>query len=89
LGAALAGQKKYAEAEPLLLAGHEGLSQRASRLAAPDRSVLGDARNRLVQLYDAWGMPEKADAWRQRPDVEPPAQKAPPPPRAEVPREKK
>jgi serine/threonine protein kinase len=89
LGAALAGQKKYAEAAPLLLIGQEGLSQRASRLAAPDRSVLGDARNRLVQLYDAWGMPEKADAWRQRPAAEPPAQKAPAaPPRAEAPERK-
>jgi hypothetical protein len=64
LGAALAGQEKHAEAEPLLLAGLEGLIQRAARIPAPDRWVLGDARNRLVRLYEAWGKPEKAAAWR-------------------------
>jgi serine/threonine protein kinase len=66
LGAALAGQQKHAEAEPLLLAGYEGLSKREDRIGAPDRSVLGDARNRLVQLYDAWGKKDQADAWRQK-----------------------
>jgi eukaryotic-like serine/threonine-protein kinase len=66
LGAALLGQHKYAEAESLLLAGYEGLSQREDRIAAPDRRVLGDACNRLVQLYDAWGKKDQADTWRQK-----------------------
>ena len=68
LGESLLGQRKYAEAEPLLLAGYEGL------LKAPDagdpeviptRERLGIvALERMVRLYDAWGQPEKADAWR-------------------------
>jgi eukaryotic-like serine/threonine-protein kinase len=66
LGAVLLGQHKYAEAELLLLAGYEGLSQRENRIAAPDRRVLGDAQGRLVQLYDAWGKKDQADAWRQK-----------------------
>jgi serine/threonine protein kinase len=90
LGAARAGQKKFAEAEPLLLAGHEGLKQRAARLAAPDQRLLGDARARIVELYDAWGKPQKADAWRKRPDIDQPSQKAPSSPRrAEAPRANK
>jgi eukaryotic-like serine/threonine-protein kinase len=32
LGSDLAGQKKYADAEPLLLAGRDGLAQRAAKV---------------------------------------------------------
>ena len=40
LGASLAGQKKFAEAEPLLIAGYEGMVQREATIAAPDRADL-------------------------------------------------
>ena len=43
LGAALAGQKKYAEAEPLMLSGYEGLKARESSIPAPNRGILADA----------------------------------------------
>jgi eukaryotic-like serine/threonine-protein kinase len=66
LGAALLGQKKYADAESLLLAGYEGLSERQTQIAAPDRSVLDVAHDRLVQLYDAWDKKDKADHWRHK-----------------------
>jgi Tetratricopeptide repeat len=39
LGASLAGQKKYAEAEPLLLEGYQGMEARKDRIAVPDRST--------------------------------------------------
>jgi len=42
------------------------LSEREARIGAPDRIVLGDALNRLVQLYDAWGKQDEADAWRRK-----------------------
>ena len=68
LGAALVGQKKYADAEPLLLAGYEGLQQFVSK-NPPDTSFnvrQTEARERLVQLYEAWGQYAKADAWQQK-----------------------
>lgn len=65
LGASLAGQKKYAEAEPLLLEGYEGMMARKDRIAVPDRYHLDLAREWLVQVYQAWGKPAKAAQWRK------------------------
>ena len=66
LGASLAGQKKYAEAEPLLLEGYRGMEARKDRIAVPDRSHLDRAREWIVQLYQAWGKPAKAAEWGGR-----------------------
>jgi len=63
LGASLAGQKKYQEAEPLLLEGYRQLQARKDHIPAPDRPNLDQARKRIVQLYQAWGKPEKAAEW--------------------------
>ena len=60
LGASLSGQKKYAEAEPLLLEGYQGMSVRRDRMAAADRYHLDRAREWILQLYKAWGKPLKA-----------------------------
>jgi non-specific serine/threonine protein kinase/serine/threonine-protein kinase len=43
LGASLAGQKKLAEAEPLLLSGYDGMKQREAAIPVPDRRDLADA----------------------------------------------
>jgi eukaryotic-like serine/threonine-protein kinase len=64
LGAALAGQKKYAEAEPLLLQGYEGLQAREAQIPAPSKKRLTEAAERIVPFYEAWGKPEKAAEWR-------------------------
>lgn len=64
LGAALAGQQKHAEAEPLLLAGYEGMKQRQNRIPPQSRFQVADSAERLVQLYDAWGKPAEAAKWR-------------------------
>src|SRR5215472_4920367 len=66
LGVSLAGQKKYAEAEPLLLEGYQGMLARKERMAVPDWYHLDRAREWLVQLYQAWGKPAKAAAWRKK-----------------------
>jgi tetratricopeptide (TPR) repeat protein len=66
LGGALLGQGRYAEAEPLVIGGYEGMAARVSRIAAPDRSRLREAAERVTQLYGAWGQPEKADAWKAK-----------------------
>ena len=66
LGGSLLGQKKYADAEPLLLAGYEGMKQREKKIPIQGKFCLTEAVERLVQLYDAWGQKEKADEWRMK-----------------------
>lgn len=66
LGASLASQKKFAEAEPMLVTGYEGMAQRAATMAAADRSNLKDAGERIVELYRDWGKPEKVAEWQRR-----------------------
>jgi serine/threonine protein kinase/predicted negative regulator of RcsB-dependent stress response len=66
LGGALLGQKKYAEAEPLLLQGYEGMKQRRSQIHTPGLARLPEAVERLVSLYEATNQAEKAKAWREK-----------------------
>jgi eukaryotic-like serine/threonine-protein kinase len=66
LGVALAGQKKYAEAEPLILAGSEGLKAREDQIPAPAKGRLTEAGERVVQLYENMGKPEQAALWRTK-----------------------
>jgi hypothetical protein len=62
LGGCLTVQAHYAEAEPLLLQGHDGLA--AAKGTPPDR--LRDARQRLITLYEKWQKHEQAAAWRAK-----------------------
>lgn len=66
LGESLAGEKKYAEAEPLLLEGYQGMLARKDRIAVPDRYHLDLAQEWLIQLYQAWGKPDKAAEWKTK-----------------------
>jgi tetratricopeptide (TPR) repeat protein/predicted Ser/Thr protein kinase len=75
LGASLVGQKKYAEAEPLLLDGYEGLKARAKDLPAPAQKNLTEALDRLIRLYEDWGQADKAARWRAQRDKETPPAK--------------
>jgi hypothetical protein len=68
LGTALLGQQKYAEAEPLLVQGYEGLKQREAKVPKDAKARLPEALDRLVELYDAWGKPKQAAAWRAKRD---------------------
>jgi serine/threonine protein kinase len=66
LGGGLVGLKRYAEAEPLLLAGYDGLKQRLTKVPAPYRAtLLSEAAEWLVQLYEATGRPDEAAKWRK------------------------
>jgi eukaryotic-like serine/threonine-protein kinase len=69
LGASLSGQKKFTEAEPLLLSGYEGLSRVKGTIPPANKSILEDAASRVAALYDSWGQPDKASAWRQKVQV--------------------
>jgi serine/threonine protein kinase/tetratricopeptide (TPR) repeat protein len=63
LGAALTGQAKYAEAEPLLIRGYEGLKSREAEIPAPAKKYLAAAAGRIVPFYESWGRPERAAGW--------------------------
>jgi tetratricopeptide (TPR) repeat protein/tRNA A-37 threonylcarbamoyl transferase component Bud32 len=66
LGAALAGQAMYLEAEPFLIRGYEGLEAREAKIPAPFKKRLPEAAARIVPFYEAWGKREKAEEWRMR-----------------------
>jgi tetratricopeptide (TPR) repeat protein/tRNA A-37 threonylcarbamoyl transferase component Bud32 len=66
LGAALLGRDRDAEAEPLLVAGYEGMTARAARIPVPERSRLREAAERVIHLYGAWNRPEQAADWKAR-----------------------
>jgi len=66
LGARIAGQKKYAEAEPLLLEGYQGMVARKDKMEIGNWYHLDRAREWIVQLYQAWGKPEKAAEWKKK-----------------------
>jgi serine/threonine protein kinase/tetratricopeptide (TPR) repeat protein len=70
LGVSLAAQKKFTEAEPLLLAGYEGMKSRERSMRPDERADnLPDALGHLVQFYTDSGQPEKAAEWRQKLDA--------------------
>jgi hypothetical protein len=74
LGDSLLRQKKYAEAEPILLKAYDGMKSRESKIPAPYKKRLTDAGARIVALYDACGKPDLAAQWRHR--LETPTAKA-------------
>jgi tetratricopeptide (TPR) repeat protein len=63
LGGALLGQKKYAEAEPLLRKGYEGMKQRETMIPAQSATRIPEALDRLIELYTVTNRPEEAKKW--------------------------
>jgi tetratricopeptide (TPR) repeat protein/tRNA A-37 threonylcarbamoyl transferase component Bud32 len=66
LGGSLLAQKKYADAEPLLLSGYEGMKQREERIPATAKSRLTEAIKRLVQLFQETNRPDEAAKWKEK-----------------------
>jgi tetratricopeptide (TPR) repeat protein len=81
LGGALLGQKKYAEAEPLLLKGYEGMKAREKGIPPQGGIRIPEAIDRLIEFYTATGKLDEAKTWR--------AERAKYPELAPMPREKK
>jgi hypothetical protein len=77
LGGALLGQKQYAEAEPLLLAGYEGMKRLEKSIPPGGNIRLGQAVERLAQLCEALDKKDEAKKWRAErakyPAEQPPA----------------
>jgi tetratricopeptide (TPR) repeat protein len=66
LGGSLLGQEMFAEAEPLLVAGYEGMRARQEKIPPVARIRLTEAMERLVRLYEATGDKGQADMWRKK-----------------------
>jgi serine/threonine protein kinase/tetratricopeptide (TPR) repeat protein len=66
LGAALVGQQKYAEAEPLLLNGFAGLKSQEKSLPTDAKGLLPTTVQQLVRLYETSGKMDAADEWRKK-----------------------
>ena len=62
LGEALAGQKRFEDAEPLLIDGYAGI--RLSPEVPQKRKR--DAVQRIIKVYEAQGLHERAGEWRDR-----------------------
>jgi hypothetical protein len=66
LGEILAGQMRYAEAQPLLLSGYEGMKQRSGATSTANPAQIGVALQRLTNLYSATGQTNQAAEWRHK-----------------------
>lgn len=64
LGASLAAQGQYAEAERLLLSGYEGMLDREAIMPFADRFNVKKALDRLIYLYQRWGKPDRVAEWQ-------------------------
>jgi eukaryotic-like serine/threonine-protein kinase len=60
----LLGQKKYAEAEPLLLAGYEGMKQREKTIPPQGSTRIPEALDRLIELFTATDKPDDVKKWQ-------------------------
>jgi len=66
LGADLLAQKKYDQAEPLLLSGYEGMKQREASIPPASKSRLKEALQRPVELFEATDRPDQAALWKTK-----------------------
>jgi len=66
LGENLMARKQYAEAEPLLISGYNGLRERQARIPAANKPRLEKAAERLLQFYEETAQPDKAAEWKQK-----------------------
>jgi tetratricopeptide (TPR) repeat protein len=64
LGGALLGQKKFADAQPLLLAGYEGMKQREKTMPPQASTRIPEALDRLIELSTATNKPDEVKNWQ-------------------------
>jgi eukaryotic-like serine/threonine-protein kinase len=69
LGTSRLRQKKYPEAEAVLLQAYEKMKLREAQVPAEARNDLAEVVEQLVQPYNALGQKEKAEAWRKKREV--------------------
>jgi serine/threonine protein kinase/tetratricopeptide (TPR) repeat protein len=72
LGASLAGQGKYLEAEALLLSGYQGMLRLRTTIPWERQLALSEGARWILELYESWGKPEKAAEWREKAQMKTP-----------------
>jgi tetratricopeptide (TPR) repeat protein len=65
LGASLVAQARFEEAEPLLLSAYQALTLHQHEIPWASRSTAEQTNHRIIKLYQSWGKPDKAEAWRR------------------------
>jgi eukaryotic-like serine/threonine-protein kinase len=70
LGESLLGMGRYAEAEPLIVSGYEGLKARAATIPPQYKSRLSEAADRVGRLYKALNQPGKAEFMLRKEDLD-------------------
>jgi hypothetical protein len=58
-------EKKFAEAEPSLLSGYDGMKARQGQRPVKIAARLKDTVHELVRLYEAWGKAAQAARWKR------------------------
>jgi tetratricopeptide (TPR) repeat protein len=66
LGGALLGQKRYVDAEPLLIGGYEGMQKCVATIPDNAKPRLDESLERVARLYDEMGQKNKAEEWRKK-----------------------
>jgi eukaryotic-like serine/threonine-protein kinase len=64
LGAARAGQKRFDEAEPLLLEGYHGMQDRAGSMPPFHLPRIGEAVQRIIDFYTDVGRASDVAKWQ-------------------------
>ncbi len=66
LGSALLGQKKYADAEPLVLKGYQGMKEREKSIPKSGGGAkrIPEALDALIELYTATNKPDEVKKWQ-------------------------
>jgi hypothetical protein len=58
--------REYAQAEPLLVKGYEGMKAREKTIPPQGKQRLAEALQRLVQLYEGLDIKAEAAKWRKK-----------------------
>ncbi|MEO7414549.1 MAG: serine/threonine-protein kinase [Opitutaceae bacterium] len=66
LGGALAGQKRFAEAEPLLIESYRGMKEREATFPPGLLVLLPESQLRIAKFYTDWGRPAEAAEWQKK-----------------------
>lgn len=59
-----AAEAKFAEAEPLLLQGFDGMKRLAAKSDAAGKRRLIESAERLIRFYEGTNRPDQAARWR-------------------------
>ena len=58
--------QKYAESEPLIVSGYEGMKAREAKIPPRSKPRLTAAAEQVVKLYEDWGKKDKAAEWQAK-----------------------